>query len=515
MPVAISGANFGVAETGTICIVESEGNGRMCLTLPRVLVSVMGIEKVVPTWQDMEVFLQLLPRSSTAERMNPYTSFWTGVAQNDGPQEFHLVLLDNGRTKVLADPAGRQTLQCIRCSACLNICPVYERTGGHAYNSVYPGPIGAILTPQLAGVENAGSLPFASTLCGACYDVCPVKINIPEVLLHLRGEVVGISSRTACSRCRGTRHENARRDLRQPFEVRANAEARSFGPTIGPQAGRDLQPPGPARRLDRCSGRLSDRQPDLPRVVERAATISSIVNGTVQHERRREDVNDARAVVLGKIREALRDVPKSERPDDVPVDRSYRTVDSASFSERISLFIERVREYKAKVRPVRPTELSQAIADACAARKVKRLVVPADLPDGWGPAGVTLLREPGLSNDVLEDSDGVLTSATLGIAQTGTIVLDSGSGQGRRAITLLPDYHLCVIRDDQVVGLVPEAVAKLHTAAGDMPARSRSFPVPRLPPTSSSTVSRVCTARAPSRSSWSPSLDIDQIPEPS
>jgi L-lactate dehydrogenase complex protein LldF len=190
VPVAVSGANFGVAETGTICIVESEGNGRMCLTLPRVLISVMGIEKVVPAWRDMEVYLQLLPRSSTAERMNPYTSFWTGVAPGDGPQEFHLVLLDNGRTKVLADPTGRQTLQCIRCSACLNICPVYERTGGHAYNSVYPGPIGAILTPQLVGVENAGSLPYASTLCGACYDVCPVKINIPEVLIHLRGEVV-------------------------------------------------------------------------------------------------------------------------------------------------------------------------------------------------------------------------------------------------------------------------------------------------------------------------------------
>ena len=189
-PMAISGANFGVAETGTISVVESEGNGRMCLTLPPVLVSVMGIEKIIPTWRDFEVFLQLLPRSSTGERMNPYTSFWTGVAPGDGPREFHLVLLDNGRTKVLADKDGRSALYCIRCSACLNICPVYERTGGHAYNSVYPGPIGAILTPQLAGVENAGSLPFASSLCGACYDVCPVKINIPDILVHLRGKVV-------------------------------------------------------------------------------------------------------------------------------------------------------------------------------------------------------------------------------------------------------------------------------------------------------------------------------------
>src|SRR3954470_2206214 len=190
VPVAVSGANFGVAETGTIVVVESEGNGRMCTTLPRVLVTLMGIEKVLPEWQDLEVFLQLLPRSSTAERMNPYTSLWTGVRDGDGPREFHLVVLDAGRTDVLADEVGRQALRCIRCSACLNVCPVYARTGGHAYESVYPGPIGAILTPQLLGLERAPTLPWASTLCGACYEVCPVKIDIPNVLVHLRGRVV-------------------------------------------------------------------------------------------------------------------------------------------------------------------------------------------------------------------------------------------------------------------------------------------------------------------------------------
>jgi L-lactate dehydrogenase complex protein LldF len=189
-PFAVSGANFAVAETGTVGVVESEGNGRFCVTLPDVLVTVMGIEKVLPEWQDLEVMLQLLPRSSTGERMNPYTSLWTGVTEGDGPREFHLVLLDNGRTDVLADELGRAALHCIRCSACLNSCPVYSRAGGHAYESVYPGPIGAILTPQLRGLDQAPTLPWASSLCGACYEVCPVKIDIPSILVHLRGRVV-------------------------------------------------------------------------------------------------------------------------------------------------------------------------------------------------------------------------------------------------------------------------------------------------------------------------------------
>jgi L-lactate dehydrogenase complex protein LldF len=188
--VGFSGANFAVAETGSVCVVESEGNGRMCVTLPEVLITMLGIEKIIPTFDDLEVFLQLLPRSATGERMNPYNSIWTGVSEGDGPQEFHVVLLDNGRTKILADAESRETLHCIRCAACLNACPVYRQTGGHAYGSIYSGPIGAILTPQLQSMEHSQSLPYASSLCGACYEVCPVKINIPEILIHLRRKIV-------------------------------------------------------------------------------------------------------------------------------------------------------------------------------------------------------------------------------------------------------------------------------------------------------------------------------------
>lgn len=187
---AVSGANFLIAETGGVCIVESEGNGRMCLTLPDTLITIAGIDKVLPRYQDLEVVLQLLPRSATGERMNPYNSIWTGVHAGDGPKNFHVVLMDNARTEVLADDEGRQTLNCIRCGACQNACPVYRQTGGHAYGSVYAGPIGAILTPQLQQLHHAQTLPYASSLCGACYEVCPVKINIPEVLIHLRNKVV-------------------------------------------------------------------------------------------------------------------------------------------------------------------------------------------------------------------------------------------------------------------------------------------------------------------------------------
>ena len=198
--VAVSGTNMGVAETGTVSVFESEGNGRMCLTLPNTLITLMGIEKLVPRFQDIEIFSQLLPRSATGERMNPYTSMWTGVTPGDGPQEFHLILMDNGRTRTLADPIGREALHCIRCGACMNICPVYQHVGGHAYGSVYPGPIGAIITPQLtqglADDDPVHTLPFASSLCGACGEACPVGIDIPTILIHLRARTVDVKRKT-------------------------------------------------------------------------------------------------------------------------------------------------------------------------------------------------------------------------------------------------------------------------------------------------------------------------------
>ncbi len=187
--MGVSGANFLVAETGSLVIITNEGNGRLCTSAPRIHVGLAGMEKVIPSLQDLAVFLRLLPRSATGQRITSYMSMVTGPRRDDdedGPEEFHLVIVDNGRSRLLQDPALRESLYCIRCGACLNVCPVYQRVGGHAYGWVYPGPIGSIVTPGLVGVAQAKDLPNASTLCGACRDACPVQINIPRMLLHLR-----------------------------------------------------------------------------------------------------------------------------------------------------------------------------------------------------------------------------------------------------------------------------------------------------------------------------------------
>ena len=247
--VGISGVNFGISETGTIVIVENEGNIRLTTSLPRTHIAVMGIEKLLPRFADLDVFLKLLPRSGTGQALSTYQSFITGTkrnAEDEGPEELHIILLDNGRSRMLAHPVTRQSLACIRCGACLNVCPVYQQIGGHAYGSVYPGPIGSVITPQLIGIEKAAQLPYASTLCGACREVCPVKIDIPRLLLHLRGE---ISSRQKANH---TRERWAfklwtaimlRPWLYEKTAVTARLFQRWFKPPLKPWTnGRDLRP---------------------------------------------------------------------------------------------------------------------------------------------------------------------------------------------------------------------------------------------------------------------------------
>ena len=352
--VAVSGANFAVADTGTVMVVESEGNGRMCVTLPDVLITVMGIEKLVPTWRDLEVFLQLLPRSSTAERMNPYTSMWTGVTPGDGPSAFHLILLDNGRTDTLSDAVGRQALRCIKCSACLNVCPVYERTGGRAYGSPYPGPIGAILTPQLRGIargpvdEQTASLPYASSLCGACFDVCPVRIDIPEVLVHLRTQVV-------------RQHGWRQRTLSEEAAMLGSLGIALGGPR---RLGAAERAAGLAGRLVGRGGRIGRlplpgmlgawlRWRDLPDAGAHA--VPSMVARPGAATMTGETARDA---VLARIREAL---GAGLAVADVP--RDYQRTLPAG-TDIVELFAERVADYRATVHRATAAELAGLVAEA-------------------------------------------------------------------------------------------------------------------------------------------------------
>ncbi|HEV3375914.1 MAG TPA: LutB/LldF family L-lactate oxidation iron-sulfur protein [Thermoleophilaceae bacterium] len=471
----ISGANFAVAETGTVSVVESEGNGRMCTTLPEVLVTVMGIEKLVPTWRDMEVFLQLLPRSSTGERMNPYTSFWSGVRPGDGPREFHLVLLDNGRTGVLADQVGRQTLRCIRCSACLNVCPVYARTGGHAYESVYPGPIGAILTPQLKGLESGRSLPYASSLCGACYEVCPVEIDIPRVLVHLRSRIVDSEPawkpekaamramyRAFSSARAFERAQRAARIGSRPL-ARAGRIGRLPWPLSGWTDTRDLPEPPKETFRDWWRRERGGSQSDAgtpPATAEldsprRARSVQLIA----EHG---GEPKDARGAVLARIQVALKDRPE---PPEVP--RDYRQESDEARSAVIARFSERVGEYRATVRSAKPTDLKAVLEELCSEAGAERLAVPKDLPDEWRADGRELIPDTDLSPHSLDTLDGALTGCALAIAETGTIVLDGGSAQGRRALSLVPDYHLCIVEASSIVATVPEAVRRLEPAVKD------------------------------------------------
>jgi len=503
--IGISGANFLVAETGSVAVVESEGNGRMCVTLPRVLVSVAGIDKVIPSWEDLDAFFQLLPRSATGERMNPYTSLWTGVTDGDGPEEFHLVLVDNGRSRALGDRVGRQALRCIRCAACLNVCPVYERVGGHAYGSVYPGPIGAVLTPQLdhvAGDEVAASLPYASTLCGACFDACPVRIDIPRLLVHLRGEVVDSHRSALPSSQEQAAMATAGWLLGRPWRLAAAARIgeaahRLLGSrrlrlpgfasgwtawratplpsepsfadwwhrTRGPAAGR--RPPLIPVRLARRHGARRGAGPVPAGLTPSADPGGSGPGQPAGGSGGSGEAGEARREILERIGQSLGDT----RPP-VEVPRDYRRAPGPRPENPVELFAERLDDYRATVTRVAQAELAAAVAALVAGRRSSSAVVPADLPAAWTgalPTAVTRDQaggaERGLSTGALDHIDTVITACAVGIAETGTVVLDGGPGQGRRAITLVPDHHIVVIRADQIVAGVPDAMDRIHATA--------------------------------------------------
>ncbi len=495
--VAVSGANFAVAETGTLAVVESEGNGRMCLTLPETLITVMGIEKVIPTFRDLEVFLQLLPRSSTGERMNPYTSMWTGVTPGDGPQSFHLVLLDNGRTRALADEVGRTALHCIRCSACLNVCPVYERVGGHAYGSVYPGPIGAVLTPQLTGTAGHGdpnaALPYASTLCGACYDVCPVKIDIPTLLVELRARQVDADRRRLLPGPWAVAMRGASWAMSDGARFAAVERTASVGRLLGRRRGvisslpfpgslwtrsRDLPVP-PNETFRDWWARTHDATPAAPAVAPAVASTSSPSSSAERGVMGRLTVHSTHNPAFGERAGGVgggagggRTAPSSGLVPDVL--RGYRTrgEHAPGSAEVLELLVDRLLDYRAVVHRVDdeadlPATLARLISDA----DVRSVVVPPWLPSAWvlavGRGDVRVVTDvPGapLGAASLDTIDAVVTAARVAIAETGTIVLDGADDQGRRAITLVPDRHVCIVRAHQVVQTVPEAVALLDRA---------------------------------------------------
>ena len=271
--MGVTGINFASAESGTLVVVENEGNGRMALTLPRVHVALMGIEKLLARDEDLAAMLELLPRSATGQTLTSYVSLVTGprrADEIDGPDEMHLILLDNGRTRLLGDPAIREALYCLRCGACLNACPVYRRIGGHAYGYAYSGPIGAVIAPALLGIEQVPDLPYASTLCGACRDVCPVRIDIPRLLLTWRARVATVVTRSwgerllvhgwrrIASSPRLYRLLTPLARLGSALVTWAPVLARLAPPVAAWHRGRDL--PRPARRSFRA--RWRDRGPD-------------------------------------------------------------------------------------------------------------------------------------------------------------------------------------------------------------------------------------------------------------
>ena len=366
--------------------------------------------------------------------MNPYTSIWTGVAEGDGPRDFHLVLLDAGRSKALADPEGRSALHCIKCSACMNVCPVFERTGGHAYESTYPGPIGAILSPQLAGMADHTTLPWASSLCGACYEVCPVKIDIPSVLIHLRQKVVAQGDGPAAER------------------LAMEAVGRIFNSRRASTSGR-RRPPGLG-----TSGRRS---------CSRGGPITATCPIRPGRRSGSGGVSEAREEILRRVREATGDVDGGSAATwDADADASYDR-DPPGDGDMPGLLAQRDRGLQGHGDPRGGRgRRGQAVAEIAARHGATRLAIARGLEPEWCPG----LAGAGRGARAVRGGAGRRGRCDHRLPRwpsprRAPSCLDGGPGQGPRRLTLVPDLHVCIVLTGQIVPGVPQAVAALRDAA--------------------------------------------------
>lgn len=425
--MGISGANFIVAETGTVVLVTNEGNGRMVTTLPEVHVAVAGIDKIVPTWDALTVLLKLLARSATGQKISTYTSFITGARRSTGEmgaKEFHLVLLDNGRTRIHRDKKARETLICIRCGACLNVCPVYNHVGGHAYGGTYSGPIGAILSPQLLGMAIARELPFASSLCGACVDVCPVKIPITKILLHLRQRVVEGDGVEAASAPLGARigAQAAALALRVPFLYR-----------VGASKMRILQMPF----------LHGDSLTSLPWPLNRWTNVRAFPafkNGFREWAKGR--------VANGRTLEASRQTLVSST-NDMKLNIAPRV--AGTQSDEMDRLIAEINALSGVARRVYESEIGAALRELVEQEQIQRALMWRSenlarwkIGDTLRGQGVELIPSDAGKEEMARAELGI-TEADFALPETGTLGLLS-SDEKPRGVSLLPRVHLALVR---------------------------------------------------------------------
>lgn len=420
--MGITGANFIVAETGTVALVTNEGNGRLCTTLPDVHVVIAGIDKLVPDWNALAVLLPMLVRSATGQNLSACTSFITGVPRADGqgPREFHLILLDNGRAKILADPAVRETLLCIRCAACLNVCPVYNQVGGHAYGWVYSGPIGAILSPQLLGTRLARDLPYASTLCGACADVCPVKLPIPEILLQLRQRIAEGDHRAAAA-------------TGAAAQLAARAGAFVLGRSFVYRWSARL-----ARRAQ-FFFRRGEWLPNLPPPLQRWTRVRPFpaIDATFRAWWKQR---------TGAAPQRLWQMPKQNPPSE-----KNNAPAATLCGTAIDQLIQEINRLGGKARRIEEKEIGPALEQLVQSEKIKRAALWATpeiarlgLGDRLRAAGVALVPLDAAKSTLAQVDLGI-TEVDFALPASGTLAL-LATPQKPRALSLLPQIHLALVQ---------------------------------------------------------------------